>query len=223
MDLSTAVSGNISLWYKNPRGDGFGVYYRVNGGPWNELFYTGAGHTNWTELSVNLTGFAENYQIGFKQRDEREYGINLDDISVNIVGNSLCEKGNASNIVASTGTYTWTCEGLNGGNNTSCSAERICAATTYMGYEIPKTDFGVTTDLLSKTEVITGGVRYSTGAFICSAGAFSLTGTETHFTTCDTNYVVVDGTSATSSCSPVITGACGTVTGVTDADVIATL
>ena len=67
MDLSTTDSGSLSLWYKNGVGDYFGVYYRTNGGSWHELFYTGTAHNNWTELSLDLTGFAENYQLGFKQ------------------------------------------------------------------------------------------------------------------------------------------------------------
>ena len=86
-----------------------------------------------------------------------------------------------------------------------------------MGYSIPQTNPGATTALLGKSETLVGGVRYSTGAFICSAGVFSLTGTETHFTTCEGGYVVIDGTSATSSCGPIITGACVTMTGITDA------
>ena len=56
MDLSTAVSGNLSLWYNQGNwSDGFGVYYRVNGGPWNELFYTETNHNIRTELSLELT------------------------------------------------------------------------------------------------------------------------------------------------------------------------
>ena len=125
MDLSRAISGSLSIWYINRSGDGFGVYYRVNGGAWNELFYTGAGHTNWTELSLELTGFADNYQIGFRQRDYYKYGIYLDDLSINILYNTLCDKGTISDVVANTGTYTWTCAGINGGNDASCSATRL--------------------------------------------------------------------------------------------------
>ncbi|MBO4204114.1 hypothetical protein J5893_04840 [bacterium] len=60
-----------------------------------------------------------------------------------------------SGVTTNTGTYTWTCAGLNGGSTGSCSAVRACAATSYLGYTIPQTNPGATTDLLSKSEVIT--------------------------------------------------------------------
>ena len=195
------------------------MYYRVNGGTWHELYYNDDDvYDNWTNISLTLTGFAENYQLGFRQRDRKANGIYIDDIAIVIEGigsfnandSDLCANGTTpSNPSINAGTYTWTCEGVNGGGDASCSAVRACAATTYMGYSIPQTNPGATTALLGKSEVITGGVRYSTGAFVCSAGNFTLTGDETHFTTCEGGYVVIDGTSATSSCGPIITGSCG--------------
>ena len=165
IDLSSAISGNISLWYKNPQGDGFGVYYRVDGGTWHELYYNDDDvYNNWTNISLTLTGFAENYQLGFRQRDRKANGIYIDDIAIVIEGiesfnandSDLCANGTTpSNPSINTGTYTWTCEGLNGGNNASCSAVRACAATTYMGYSIPQTNPGATTAPLGKSEVIT--------------------------------------------------------------------
>ena len=211
MDLSTAFSGSLSLWYKNSGGDGFGVYYRVNGGPWNELFYTEVSHDSWTELSLELTGFADNYQIGFRQRDYYQYGIYLDDLSISITNASLCANGELTNVVASTGSYTWTCAGQNGGSDASCSAERTCAAMTYMGYDLPKADFGVTTDLLSKHETINGGTRDCESRFICSAGTFTKTGAESCSTTCDEGYTVLNGNLPTSSCA--IHGSCGPASG----------
>ena len=211
MNVAEGISGTISLWYKNRSGDGFGVYYRVNGGSWNELFYTGAGHDNWTELSVDLTGFADNYQLGFRQRDYYKWGVDLDEISVNILIPSLCANGELTNVVASTGSYTWTCAGQNGGSDASCSAERTCAAMTYMGYDLPKADFGVTTDLLSKHETINGGTRDCESRFICSAGTFTKTGAESCSTTCDEGYTVLNGNLPTSSC--VIHGSCGPANG----------
>ena len=87
MDLSNATSATISLWYSNeiwPSDvDGFGVYYRVNGGSWNELFYTDESHATWTEIDkLALTGLAANYQIGFLYEDNFGYGVTVDDIEI---------------------------------------------------------------------------------------------------------------------------------------------
>ena len=86
MDLSGATEATLSFAYVNRSWAGdideFGVYYRVNGGTWNELFYTDEAHSTWTEASVALTGLAANYQIGFMMLDNYGYGVGLDDVVV---------------------------------------------------------------------------------------------------------------------------------------------
>ncbi len=93
MDLSGATEGTISCNYINRSWagdtDGFGVYYRVNGGAWNELFSTTTSHSTWTSTGdIALTGFAANYQIGFKQVDNYGYGVGLDDVVVTTNGSA---------------------------------------------------------------------------------------------------------------------------------------
>ena len=87
MDLSDATSATISCKYINRSWagdtDGFGIYYRVDGGAWNELFYTSSAHSTWTATGdIELTDFAANYQIGFRMKDSYGYGVGLDDVVV---------------------------------------------------------------------------------------------------------------------------------------------
>lgn len=86
MDLSNATSATVSCNYINRSWsgdiDGFGIYYRVEGGDWNELFYTTTAHSAYTQCEVELEGMAANYQIGFKHYDSYGYGVGLDDVVV---------------------------------------------------------------------------------------------------------------------------------------------
>ena len=87
MDLSNATSATLSCNYINRSWsgdtDGFGIYYRVNGGAWNELFTTTTAHSSWTASGdIALTGLAANYQIGFKYVDNYGYGVGLYDVVV---------------------------------------------------------------------------------------------------------------------------------------------
>ncbi len=87
MDLSNATSATVSCNFVNRSWAGdidkFGIYYRVNGGAWNELFYTSSAHSSWaTSGDIELTGFDANYQIGFKMTDSYGYGVGLDDVVV---------------------------------------------------------------------------------------------------------------------------------------------
>ena len=88
-DFSTATEGTINCWFVNRSWAGdidyFGVYYRVNGGAWQQLYYTTNAHSTWTEMGeIQLTGFANNYQIGFLMHDKYGYGVGLDDVEINV-------------------------------------------------------------------------------------------------------------------------------------------
>ncbi len=87
MDFSGVTEGTINCWFINRSWAGdtdeFGVYYRVNNGSWNELYNTSSAHSSWSEMGeIALTGFAANYQIGFKMKDNYGYGVGLDDITI---------------------------------------------------------------------------------------------------------------------------------------------
>jgi len=88
MNLAGASEATVSLNYINRSWagdiDGFGIYYRVDGGTWNELFSTTSAHATWTNTGdITLTGMAANYQLGFKYTDNYGYGVGIDDIVVN--------------------------------------------------------------------------------------------------------------------------------------------
>ena len=86
MDLSGRSGMTLNMWYINRSWSGdideFGVYYRIDGGAWNEIFATTSAHASWTELNVNLPSgaYAANCQIGFKMTDSYGYGVAIDDI-----------------------------------------------------------------------------------------------------------------------------------------------
>ena len=86
MDFSNASSLNLSFWLVNRSWAGdideLGVYYRVNGGAWTEIFYTTATHAVWSEQIIELPGLAANYQIAFKMKDKYGYGVGIDDVCI---------------------------------------------------------------------------------------------------------------------------------------------
>jgi hypothetical protein len=97
MDLSSATEGSLDFYFTN-RGNSsafydynyFGVYYRVDGGEWNELYYTTKVHygSSWlydySVMSLTLEGFAANYQIGFKGfYNPNGLGVAVDYVTLN--------------------------------------------------------------------------------------------------------------------------------------------
>lgn len=62
--------------------DEFGVYWRVNGGAWQQLFYTTKSHDGWTEQALYLPDAAKkkNVQIGFMAVDWYGRGVALDEV-----------------------------------------------------------------------------------------------------------------------------------------------
>ena len=115
MDLSGATEATLSFAYINRSWlgdiDEFGVYYRVNGGAWNELFYTTAAHSEWTENTIALTGLAANYELGFMMYDHYGYGVAIDDIVVEATNGGAQPAGEISygpvitNAPVAAGTY----------------------------------------------------------------------------------------------------------------------
>ncbi|MBQ3432406.1 MAG: choice-of-anchor J domain-containing protein, partial [Clostridia bacterium] len=110
MDLSSTVAATIDCWYINRDWGGdidqFGVYYRVNGGEWQEIWATGSGsaHGSWTELSIDLpsAAFVSNVEIGFKATDGYGYGVGLDDV-VFEASSASAEPNNGYNLTLNDG------------------------------------------------------------------------------------------------------------------------
>ena len=128
MDFSVVSEASLNLWYINRSWGGdideFGVYYRVNGGEWNELFSTTEAHSTWTELNLTLTGLAANTQIGFKCYDNYGYGIGLDDIT--ILGGEYNEPGEWITYNDNVTTTTATIEGLEFGTKYDAQVKANC-------------------------------------------------------------------------------------------------
>ncbi len=101
IDLNGATSATLSCCYINRSWsgdvDGFGIYYRINGGSWTELFSTSEAHSSWTSTGdISLSTFGANFQLGFKMTDNYGYGVAIDKIVFSVTGN------------LPTGDYTWT-------------------------------------------------------------------------------------------------------------------
>ena len=128
MDFSVVSEASLNLWYINRSWAGdideFGVYYRVNGGEWNELFSTTEAHSTWTELNLTLTGLAANTQIGFKCYDNYGYGIGLDDIT--ILGGEYNEPGEWITYNDNVTSTTATIEGLGFGTKYDAQVKANC-------------------------------------------------------------------------------------------------
>ena len=132
MDFSGLSDLTLSFWYVNREWsgdiDGLGVYYRVNGGEWNELWSTTEAHEEWTNQTVALTGLDANYQIGFKMTDEWGYGVGLDDIDIpNLVAHDwvkvadLTEKSTDITGLTPNTQYEYQVQSVKGDNTTDWS------------------------------------------------------------------------------------------------------
>ena len=87
LNLGEYADAELSFWYVNRKWssdiDHFAVCYRIgNEGEWNELWSTTENHEAWTSQTVELTGLANNCQIGFRFTDHFGYGVGLDDIAL---------------------------------------------------------------------------------------------------------------------------------------------
>ena len=122
MDLSTVSEASLSLWYINRAWsgdkDGFGVCYRVDGGEWIELFSTNDAHESWTQLNLNLSGLAANYQLGFRMTDAYGYGVSVDDIEVVVPNDEWSETSSAAT--------STTLSGLNAKTTYNVQVQGVC-------------------------------------------------------------------------------------------------
>jgi hypothetical protein len=132
MNFSGLSDLTLSFWYINRKWandiDGLGVYYRVNGGAWNELWSTTEAHETWTNQTVALTGLDANYQIGFKMTDGYGKGVGLDDIDIaNLVAHDwvtvadLTEKSTDITGLTPNTQYMYQVQSVKGGTTTDWS------------------------------------------------------------------------------------------------------
>ena len=89
MNMDGITTATLSFNYVNPAWAGgiysLTVYYRVNGGEWNQLESYTSAQSSWITKTIPLTGMSANYQIGFEASgydNDYGYGIGLDDITI---------------------------------------------------------------------------------------------------------------------------------------------
>ncbi|MBP1588167.1 MAG: choice-of-anchor J domain-containing protein [Clostridia bacterium] len=88
MNFGNRLSGALRFWYFSAPYDDdidyFGVYYRVNGGAWNELFYTEEAQPEWTLMEIPFPDgmLADNVEIGFMGEGHYSNGIMIDDVII---------------------------------------------------------------------------------------------------------------------------------------------
>ena len=117
LDLTNATSATLSLLYMGHAWGGdvddFGVYYRINNGGWNELFYEGSVNHDWQTLNVSLpkAAFTANVEIGFMAQDGYGYGVGIDDV----VFESTSPHVHEWTYTADGDTITATCSGMEDG------------------------------------------------------------------------------------------------------------
>ncbi len=91
MNLEGKDGCRINLWYVNRAWvsdkDGFGIYYRISGGEWVEIFSTAVAHSDWTQFEgeVPVGALEANCQFGFKFTDGYGYGVSIDDIQIGTI------------------------------------------------------------------------------------------------------------------------------------------
>ncbi len=93
MNLSSASNATLSFNFRNKAWGSdlnkFNVFYRVNEGEWQSLYENSEVQSSWTTtpITVELTGLADHYQIGFKcttgsGNNDYGFGTGIDDILV---------------------------------------------------------------------------------------------------------------------------------------------
>ena len=84
LDLSAMEDAKLEFWYGSRAYYGdylkFGTYYRVEGGDWQELFYTESGTESWTQVKMDLPegAITASTQIGFKAVDTGYGSLGVD-------------------------------------------------------------------------------------------------------------------------------------------------
>ena len=136
LDLSNASVATLTFNYVNPAWAGgyysLTVYYRVNGGSWNQLDQYTTSQDTWTGKTVTLTGFDSNYEVAFYvtgYNSDYGHGVGIDDVRIEYTAQTVTYgtweyKTNQATPLTITGltpmtTYQWQVQGIDG----SCSGD----------------------------------------------------------------------------------------------------
>ena len=138
MDLSSVNNATLSFNYRNVAWyndiNEFRVYYRVNGGDWNQLYENLEAQSSWTTepININLTGLAANYQIGFECKTGSGstaygYGIGIDDVT--ILGGEYHEAGQWQSVSTADNTTSLQLPNLVASTNYEVQVQGVCDNT----------------------------------------------------------------------------------------------
>ena len=96
LNLSNASVATLTFNYVNPAWAGgyyaLTVYYRINGGSWNQLSQYTTSQDTWTGKTVTLTGLADNYQVAFYvtgYNSDYGHGVGIDDVKITYTAPSI--------------------------------------------------------------------------------------------------------------------------------------
>lgn len=173
MDLSHVSNVYLSCYYINRdeyineeyKHDFFGIYYRINGGSWIELFYTEDAHDEWIYYTMaSLPNLADHYQIGFRFCSNFGCGVALDDVVIGITGSNPSWNTENNNI---TNEYL-NLSGLGSGTYYEVKVknnERVDYSDTYVFNTSPKV-YSTTSDWGDMTVTSIDNVRISAAVTI---------------------------------------------------------
>ena len=152
LDLSNASVATLTFNYVNPAWAGgyyaLTVYYRINGGSWNQLSQYTTSQDTWTGKTVTLTGLADNYQVAFYvtgYNSDYGHGVGIDDVKITYTAPSTIysewvTKTNVTNPLNITGltmttNYEWQVQGVDcDGNGGTTDWSETATFTTPEGY-----------------------------------------------------------------------------------------
>ena len=152
LDLSNASVATLTFNYVNPAWAGgyyaLTVYYRINGGSWNQLSQYTTSQDTWTGKTVTLTGLADNYQVAFYvtgYNSDYGHGVGIDDVKITYTAPSTIysewvTKTNVTSPLDITDltpntNYEWQVQGVNCDGNGSTTDWSACTTfTTPEGY-----------------------------------------------------------------------------------------
>ena len=152
LDLSNASVATLTFNYVNPAWVGghfaLTVYYRINGGSWNQLEQYTTSQDTWTGKTVTLTGLADNYQVAFYvtgYNSDYGHGVGIDDVKITYTAPSInysewINKPDVTSPLAITGltpstNYEWQVQGINcDGNGGTTDWSAPATFTTLEGY-----------------------------------------------------------------------------------------
>lgn len=180
MNLSSASNATLSFNFRNKAWGSdlnkFNVFYRVNEGEWQLLYENSVEQSSWTTtpITVELTGLADHYQIGFKCTtgsgyNDYGFGTGIDDILVY----AMDDPGLWQTVTPNPTTTSTQLTGLDAETDYEVQVFGVCSGETE--------EVGSDTVVFTTLEVCPAPTAFTLDAVTSNEAAFSWTagGTET--------------------------------------------